>query len=492
MQSLGFATKDFLTETFGVQVEASAWRPITEAENFPGFTRAWEACTDDNPAQIWMCSRRAAKTATAIRRTVKRSSERPGWRTLYIHRTRTLSKMQFFETGEKPGPDANPGVIELLRHHGIAEAKHDMTELWVRLHNGSLVQTVGCDNLRDVDKKLGFRWDDILIDECQDHADEILCRLVKKTILPTLIDKGGSLTLMGTPAEVEAGFWYEAYTGNLFKPHNWSMLDNPFIARQKIIDAMAMAGYTINFENPTTNDPLIQREIFGLHCVDPEGLMYCYRPGVAFNDIPAAGVPMRDAKTWRYAMGVDIGGVTEGQDYDGIVVLGWRMDDGTHSVYELESWKDKGDSEIFCKRVHDTYRGWQPMQAVCIDTAGAGAAKMIETLKMRLGVMENTPKPTSVDTSRRLVNDELRSLRMKVNPTGELAKALKSGRKGQHEHDVSAAFRYAQHCAINWMAKDPPKKEETYHEYLERNIAERHKRQRQGLRGMWNANRAVR
>jgi hypothetical protein len=184
-------------------------------------------------------------------------------------------------------------------------------------------------------------------------------------------------------------------------------------------------------------------------------------------------------------MGVDIGGAEDRNDSDAIVVFGWRMDDPTRKIYERHSWKGHGDSDEFCARVLNTFRQWQPMQSLCIDTAGAGAGKMIEAMRPRFGGLETTPKPTSVDVSTRLVNDELRSRRMRLDPNGEIAKAAKTCRKGKHEDDVMAAVRYAFHGAVNWLAKETTKKEESYAEYLERNIKERQRRRQAGIRGIW-------
>jgi len=449
---------DWAIELTAARAAAQSWRPITFEEDFPGFDAAWAVCNDETRFQVWDCSRRAAKTGTASRRTVKRSSERKNHRTLYIHRTRNLAKMQFFETGEAVGSQANPGVMELLKRHGIEEAKHDGTELWVRLRNGALVQAVGCDDMKAVDSKLGFQWDDVLIDECQDHDDELLRRLVDKTLLPTMIDRGGTLTLMGTPPEVEDGLWWEVSTpgsGATFKIQHWTLLDNPFIDRNKLIEVYAERGLPINFDDPSKNSAVVQREIFGIHIIDPESLTYCYQSGPAFNDWPVMGIPGLDSDKWRYSIGIDIGGMDPGDDEDAIVVLGWRMDDPTRSIYERESWKDKADSHDFQEKVGEMFKRWQPMQGGCGD---AGADKMLAYWKKRFGGLELAKKPSDLDVSQRLLNDEFRSRRLKLNPLGVVAKAAKTCRKGKHEADAMAACRYAFHGAYNWLAKAPADK----------------------------------
>lgn len=432
------------------------WTPITEADSFPA---QWRFIETESRAVCLMCSRRAAKTYGIRLRTVKRSSERPGWRTLIIHHTRVLGKQQVYETGDP----RNPGIRELMQSHSIPESHHDSTDLNIAFGNGSYVQVVGCDDRNEVGKKLGFLWNDIVMIECQEFDDEMLRRLVDKTILPTLIDRGGSLTMEGTPADVEAGLWYEAIMGNQWDRLGaapgmpaWTLLDNPFIDKNEIVETMKIRGYEINFAEPEKNDYLIQREIFGRQVTDPSKLLYAYNK--IRNDWPVTGPPFVESRTWRYAMGIDIGGAREGNDKDACVVLGWRVDDGTHTIFERESWEDRQDSESFCRRVLETFKRWQPMQAICADTGGAGAVKMLEWLSPRLMGLEFTAKPASVEVSERMLNDEFRSGRLKVNPLGLIARDAKICTNPETYHsDIMPAARYAFHGAYNWLAKEKPK-----------------------------------
>lgn len=457
----------------------SKWTPITEADSFPA---QWDAITDESNGQVWICSRRAAKTYGIRLRTVKRSSERPGWRTLVIHHTRILGKQQIYETGDAK----NPGIREMLRAHGIPEHHHDSTELHITLGNGSFIQIVGCDDANEVGKKLGFLWNDIVIIECQEFDNELLERLVDKTILPTLIDRGGSLTMEGTPADIEDGVWFKAITEPGFVKHHWTLLDNPFIERQKIIDAMAIRGFSIDFEHPERNHVLIQREIFGRQVVDPALLLYCYTPGV--NDWPIDGVPFADrADLWRFSIGIDIGGVSENNDRDAIVVLGWMTNDPEHRIYERESYEGHGDSEEFCDRVEQTFARWRPMVAACGDTGGAGAVKALATIAKRIKGLQFTPKPTSLELSQRLVNDDLRSGRMRLNPLGHVARGAKKCIRGKHEVDAMAACRYAHHGAYHFLSKAPPEQPtENTDEAIRRRRREQWAKEQRSLRNNWS------
>ena len=463
---------------------ASSELPITIEDSFP---KQWEFVICEARFICVMCSRRAAKTTGAIRYAAKYAQEHPGSRILYIHHTRGLGKAQFFSTGDK----RKPGLIEFLEQKRIPVSYKNETDVNVRLGNGSFVQVVGCDDAKDVGKKLGFFWDKIIIDECQEFHDEILERLVDKTILPTLIDNAGCLVMMGTPADVEIGVWYETITGkgNKSGAHQlrWTLLDNPFIRREDIISTMALRGYVIDFEHPENNCAMVRREIFGHQVIDTEKLEYAYIS--AINDWLPAGVPLVDSDDWQYSMGIDIGGAEEGNDKDACVVFGWLKTDPDHRIYERESWEETQDSEEFVKRVMLTYNRWRPMVSACGDTGGAGANKMLEVLAKRFNGLQFTPKPTSVEVSMRLFNDEFRSGRMKVDPFGLIARDCKLCTKsGIYHSDVMAAARYAHHGAYNFLAKEPEEnkyKNETIDEKLRRERRARRADEIRTLRDPW-------
>lgn len=468
---------DWLSRSFDLigQTDAGRVAPaVTEADSFP---KQWEFIECEERFICVMCSRRAAKTTGAIRRVAKRSLEQPGRRTLYIHHTRGLGKAQFFSTGD----NAKPGLVELLSIKGADVTHKNETEVNLRLANGSFVQVVGCDDSKDVGKKLGFFWDEIIIDECQEFHDEILVKLVDKTILPTLIDNAGTLILMGTPADVEVGIWYDTIMGvqetaegekrpEAF-PLRWTLLDNPFIDRDNIVSTMAMRGYVIDFEHPEKNCSMIRREIFGHQVIDASKLEYEYLS--EFNDYDEGDLPEPGSADWRYAIGIDIGGPGEKNDKDACVVFGWLRTDPLHRLWERESWEENQDSEIFIARVMETYHRWRPMVSACGDTGGAGAASMLKTLSNRLNGLQLTPKPTSVEVSMRLLNDEFRSRRMRVRRGGLIARDCKLCMRGGIFHsDIMPAARYAQHGALNYLAK-PGKPPETQDQRRARQSRER-------------------
>jgi hypothetical protein len=452
--------------------------------------RQWEFIQSTATAIKLLCPRRVGKTVGVVKRVCAKSWEQPGRRTLYINHTLGNAKKQFFDP---PGEAAPLGLLGTLDSHGIGYTA-DRTNVSAELENGSYVQGVGCDKISEVRKKLGFYWHEIIIDEIQEYAEDLLDLLVRRALAPTMIQTRGTLILSGTQPEIHAGFWWDTINNAEYELFTWQMLDNPKITKQAIFNEMKKAGFTVNFDEPEKNHPIVQREVFCIAAIDPNVLMYEYEAGrdgaTGRNEWPAGGVPDVDKpEVWRYAMGVDIGGVNPGNDSDGIVIWGWMVDDPTQSLYERASYrwgentKDRLDIMEFCNRVLELHAAWSPMVAGCIDTGGAGAVKAISWIAKRMKGLKLSPKPTSVDLSQRAFNDELRSGRARINPSGPLATALKVARKGRHEPDVAAAGRYGHHCVYNYLSKERKKPETDQNEIDRLALLRRKQAQNEWLTG---------
>ena len=156
---------DFYTAL--VKRKQSARREVKPVSMTDSFLEQWAYISyeGEKPAAV-MCSRRAGKTTGAIKRVRYMSEKYAGRRTLYIHHTRLNGKQQFMEP-----------LVKELREAGVEFTQHQ-TELWIKFKNGSFVQIVGCDKLAAVYRKLGFHWDEVIIDEIQKFADKILKPLV--------------------------------------------------------------------------------------------------------------------------------------------------------------------------------------------------------------------------------------------------------------------------------------------------------------------------
>jgi hypothetical protein len=438
---------------------------ITEADS---FLKQWEYITAKDRFNVQWSGRRAAKTSGSRIKTAMLNEAQPGRRVLYIHQTSTNAEQQFF----RPLVDTDPPEADQKKYRFRAlslKARHvphraDNNDLMVFWTNGSYLRCMGCNNLAEVKKKLGEFWHEIIIDEMQSYPDEVLYELIDRAILPTMIDRSGSATFQGTPPVTKAGFWYDMLTKSTFRKFHWTLFDNPYI------DHDAVSVYAARGIKP--EDPIYRREVLGEICVDPNAVVFKYDS--PRNDLPVVANPsemwecdgFRETAVaephhpaWRHAMGVDLGF----SDHDAIVVLGWRMDDPKHRLFERWSWQRNhldylAMAEVFKKAAER----WQPQQ-VCADTGGHGARKIVESLRNVFSIYKFALKPSSVLDSIALVNDELRTGRMLVDPNGLIAHdaRLVVWKQGQHEveisdtfhSDVMAALRYAHSVAYHHQSE---------------------------------------
>lgn len=458
-------------ESFGADEALFAPPAITEEDcTKDGKLHAgqWEYVNGSFRFNIGVCSRRAGKSEGAVRRGAKISMEKPGARVAYITLIRRNCKKYFFWP-----------LLELFRKHGVGFDPNE-SDLTIKLHNGSFVQAFSVSEMRDIETVLGDKWDLVIIDEAQSYRDDVIQELVERALLPQLVDRRGSLDLIGTPPPAgEVGYFYDTWAKGKFKRYRWTLFENPWIEAseiQELIDAVGL----------TPEHAIYRREYLGEFCVDPNSLVFEYQTGR--NDIDAFPFSMDkvqelDRTVWRFAMGLDLGF----QDRDAISVVGWRMDDPSHTVYECYSFqRNHQDVDKLSEEFIAAYKLWRPIKVIG-DNGGHGATKVLKTLEARLGGIVIDSKPTSVHDSIGLLNDELRTGRLKVQPKGIVANDFKlttwkAGKRGQeisdsYHSDILAALRYAMHGAQHFRAK-APKPPETLTQQRYRVQQERRRKER--------------
>ena len=403
------------------------------------FAAQWPYVSTTSRFNVLHCSRRAGKTHGEIRRACRIAFAKPGARILYIALVRKNARKHFFEP-----------LREFLAAKGVPCEVNEVG-MTVLLANGSYIECDSCDDIGDVPKFRGDKWDLVIVDEAQEHADEVISSLIDNAILPSLVDRKGSLDISGTPPPGgPVGYLYEVVAAGKFTRYHWTLFDNPHIDPNEIAVVCEKRGLT-------PEHPIYRREFLGEFCVDTESLVYEYEPGR--NDCVER--PMLAADTWRYSMGVDLGF----SDRDAICVLGWRKDDPDHKIYEAWSWqKNHLDVDQLAEVFVAAVKQWRP-QAIIGDTGGHGAVKVLKSLQSRLHGYEIAPKPASLLESIALVNDELRTGRLFVDPKGPIAHdarlttwapgKLKQEVSDSYHSDILDAMRYAHHGAQHWRGKTP-------------------------------------
>lgn len=391
---------------------------------------------------VVVCSRRAGKTAGAIRRATERLLA-PGSRVLYIHVRLKLARDQFW------GP-----ILDYARGRSIAGAeRHDVMQLSLR--NGSFLRVDACQDIGDLAKFRGDQWDLILLDEVQEHDESVVSALIDQCLMPSLGDRRGGLDILGTPPpEGAVGYLYDRFeeaqaTGSRWRSWHWTMRENPYYPAEEIDALCAARGIG-------PGHPVYEREFAGRFVSDQGLLVYEYES--PRNDATDAHA---HTPGWYYSMGIDLGF----SDRDAIIVLGWRSDDAKRRIRECFAWQQNHqDVDQLSKIVLDTYAKYHPVSVIG-DTGGHGAVKVLETLKARLGGIEFSPKPASVDDSVAIMNDDFRNGRMLADPGGELVADykrvvwdVKNGKRkigAKYHSDITEAARYAHWGAWHYAAKAP-------------------------------------
>jgi hypothetical protein len=395
----------------------------------------------------------------------------PRCNTLYLADTITraieIAWQDFLEIAERAGARANSGT-----HH-------------VQWPGVAFTLVTGADNIQEFNRKRGPKRIALVhLDECQDWLKAILRYAITRVFIPRLSDLEAShgyksrLICSGTGGDDdEDSIWRQIAEGELqdFEViKNVTQWDNPHIADPdgefEVACRVAKAECQ-RLETPVpsehegrprhvdTDDPALRREWFAEF--NSAGSLVVWR----LPQFPAIDLPTSHKLGWRFAWGIDLASTT---DNDALVVLGWRDDDGDRRVYVVDEWQAPGteDYEDMRAVLERKMAQWRPSCAVG-DTGGHGATKLLNTFRNRLGVPIYTPKPTDVEGTVRLMNNDLSAGRLRV-PAGGLRDDMKQERwkvspsgvrslQGGHHSDLTAALRYAWAAQYAFRAEAPPK-----------------------------------
>lgn len=416
---------------------AAAWLPITEEDSFP---KQWSYITADSRFNVVWCSRRAGKSRGIVRRCARLAVQKPKSRWLYVTLVRDNAFKYFWEP-----------LKELLSAKRIPYESNE-GRFMLTMPNGAFFQATSADDIGDVGKKKGDEWDGVFLDEAQDFAPKVISQLIDVAIFPSLGNRSGFLDVLGTPPNVQHGYFYDLIKSKRFTEFRWTMFDNRFYpnAQEEYELALSTRGLT-------RDHPIVQSEFFGELVTNPEALVWEYDPQRNHMD----EVDTSERGAWRFTMGIDLGF----QDRDAIVILGWRKDDPEKRLFVVEQWQQNHlDVDQLSAVVLPLYHKWKPVHVVG-DHGGHGAVKVLETIANRLGIIMGR-KPGDLLVSIGLVNDDFRAGRLKVPPgspvatdarleTWDQTSTKKEVDKGGYHSDIMAALRYAHEGARHYQAKAP-------------------------------------
>lgn len=368
------------------------------------FSEQRHAFEDDEKRMTCLCTRRSGKTDFVSRKLMHYAETHPDGASVYIALTKGHARRNL---GKK--------LRRLKRQHNIPirETERDGQLLWIH-ENGHEIWLAGCKDKSECEK---FRGEDegyglAIVDEGQsyprpsklkvvgrdddDEAQEnreLLEYLVNDVLDPALLDRDGTLIILGTPGVLPIGFFWEVTTGDgripKWKTHSWSVFDNPHIphARQWLENKMAKNGWD-------WNHPTVQREWMGKWVADRSAIIYQFdpkrngwwpdkRPDEEERE-PWAYLP-GDPSEYYVALGIDLGH----DDSTAFVLTASRR--GQPNVYVLKTW---GGSEMTTSQRAAEWRRTKEalekdrfrLNSTVVDTGGLGKA-IVHDLNKDYGVI---------------------------------------------------------------------------------------------------------
>ncbi len=341
-------------------------------------------------------SRRAGKTIAAGIALINACQERPGAIGLYITKTRINAKRILWST-----------LHQLNREHSLG-AELMESELCMKLVNGSVIYLAGANNKDEIEKFRGLPIVIVVIDEAQ-ALPGYLEELVDEVLAPALMDYNGSVVLIGTPAPVPVGYFYNCTHGDAWSHHKWTVFDNPWIERKSGKAPQQHLDEELKRRGVTVEDPSIQREWFGRWVYDPNSLVFRYAAELNhYDELP----PTRGE--WHKVICGDVGY----DDADALGVLAWS-DDRPDLYLIHESVLPKQTITQLGDRVKALEVEHQPL-AIVLDFGGLGKKIGVE-LSARWGLNVEAADKERKHEHIELLNDAMRSGRFHARSDSQFA-----------------------------------------------------------------------
>jgi hypothetical protein len=394
--------------------------------------------TDPAPFITASCSRRAGKSVACAHDLVGTALANDGVVCGYITLTSRMAKNILWRELQK---------INNRYHLG---AKFNINELSMTLPNDSIIRLAGCANESEVDKFLGVPLKLLYLDEVQSFRAHI-GELIDRAIAPSLMDYNGKLKLIGTPAMLKSGYFWDALQSDAYSHHSWTYWDNPFIPQTSGKTHEELLHRELKRRGVAVTDPSIRREWFGEWINDDNARVFQYQASVNnYNELP----PLDE-----YVIAVDVGF----HDADAIAVLGWPKHDRRVYLVDEIVTPQQGVTDL-AAQIELLVARYKPLKIV-MDTGGLGK-KIAEELRKRFSLPIQAAEKTRKIEYIELVNDALRTGSLLVREKSRFAidsyvvewdhnKSTPDRRviKSEPHSDICDAVLYAYREALHWLAE---------------------------------------
>lgn len=315
-------------------------------------------------------TRRAGGTVALATWYLEGALQPPYANQLYVTSTLKNAKRLIWPTLKKLNTKYNLGGIP------------NETEAFMRfpaIENEPVIYLGGAKDKEEIEKIRGYEGGikRAAIDEVQAIRASILTTLVDDIIEPSLFDYDGALSLVGTPAPVLAGYFYEADEGE--QKHAWEhffldMRNNPHLQAKSGKPPEQILAELRERRRWAEDNPTYLREYCGRWVTDSDALALHYdrsRNACEWQEAPKPG--------WRYILVFDIGF----DDADAIGVLGWAPNDRRLRLVKELITRKQGITELG-NQLKAISRVFNPERT--IGDLGALGKKIGEELRNRWGL----------------------------------------------------------------------------------------------------------
>lgn len=385
------------------------------------------------------CSRRSGKTIGCELDMTRTAATIKGIVVLYITLTRGTAKRIMWKE-----------LLETNRIHGFG-AKPNIAELSLTFPNGSVIYLSGCSTKAEIERFRGMPIKLVYIDEAQSFRT-FLQELVDEVLAPALMDYAGSLKLIGTPAPLKRGYFWDTMQSEIYSHHKWNFFDNPHIATKSGMTHQELLDAELKRRGVLITDPSIRREWFG-EWIDDTNALVC-RYSHLRNDFDLTPAIMTE-----YVIGIDLGF----NDADAIAVIGWNVfDKKCYLVEELVTPK-QGITPLM-DQISLLNEKYKPLRIV-MDEGGLGK-KIGEELRKRYQLPIQAAEKSRKQEYIALMNDAFLTKSLFVKKESLFAKesvliewdfdkstADRKVIKHDPHSDIFDAVLYAYRESIHWLSE---------------------------------------
>jgi hypothetical protein len=357
------------------------------------FPQQLAFCNDPSNLKALWCTRRAAKSYTAGLYMIKEALDNPGSNILFVGLTRASAKAIVWKDI----------LMAINKRHNL-KAKFNKAELQMTLPGGAMIQVTGVDSDEsEMLKLLGKKYRLVCIDEASMYSVDVR-NLVYGVLRPAMVDPNsggqrGTIALMGTASNFPRGLFFDITNGREggWSLHQWSALDNPYVAKQwqEELDEIAK-DRPLYMETP-------QYKQFYLNQWAVDDTKTVYKFGEDRN-IYRALPPELSESGWSFVLGVDTGW----EDDNAFVLTGFHENDPRLFVIKTFS-KPHMTFDAVVRKINEFMLDPQfPVHKVVID----GANKQgVESMRVRSAIpFEYADKQGKVDFIEMLNGDLVQGL----------------------------------------------------------------------------------